>query len=118
MQGLHGERRGKPYAGNPHVRFDEGLLARACLHGGPGSTQLRSGEPSRQRDSEGDKNALEANGLAMSLPEVGKINVGHDSPAGPGSPTRGLCAVGWGCAYLQRRIAGSLLLNTSELRCD
>jgi hypothetical protein len=22
---------GKPYAGNPHVRFDEGLLVRACL---------------------------------------------------------------------------------------
>src|SRR5436189_6217731 len=29
IQGLHGEHRGKPYAGNPHVRFDEGLLARA-----------------------------------------------------------------------------------------
>jgi hypothetical protein len=28
IQGLHGEHRGKPYAGNPHVRFDEGLLAR------------------------------------------------------------------------------------------
>src|SRR6266851_4833572 len=29
IQGLHGEHRGKPYAGNPHVRFDEGLLVRA-----------------------------------------------------------------------------------------
>ena len=37
-QGPPGERRGKPYAGNPHVRFDEGLLARRVSHGGPGST--------------------------------------------------------------------------------
>jgi hypothetical protein len=28
-QGLLDEHRGKPYAGNPHVRFDEGLLVRA-----------------------------------------------------------------------------------------
>ena len=36
IQGLHGERRGKPYAGNPHVRFDEGLLARASCTAGWG----------------------------------------------------------------------------------
>ena len=36
IQGLHGERRGKPYAGNPHVRFDEGPLARACRTAGWG----------------------------------------------------------------------------------
>lgn len=27
---------GKPYAGNPHVRFDEGLLARALRTAGRG----------------------------------------------------------------------------------
>ena len=35
-QGVHGERRGKPYAGNPHVRFDEGPLARASRTAGWG----------------------------------------------------------------------------------
>jgi hypothetical protein len=64
---------------------------------------LSSGEPSRRRDSEGNKNALEANRLAMSSPEAGKINVGHDSPAGS--------------AFLPRRLEGSRLLNISELRC-
>jgi hypothetical protein len=34
--GLHGERQGKPYAGNPHVRFDERLLARAFCTAGWG----------------------------------------------------------------------------------
>ena len=37
------------------------------------SLGVSSGEPSRLRDSEGNKNALEANGLAMSFAEVGKI---------------------------------------------
>ena len=33
---LHGEPQGKPYAGNPHVRFDERLLARASRTAGWG----------------------------------------------------------------------------------
>jgi hypothetical protein len=36
LQGVQRERRGKPYAGNPHVRFDEGLLARALRTAGWG----------------------------------------------------------------------------------
>ena len=63
---------------------------------------LSSGEPSRRRDTEGNKNALEANWVAMSLGEAGKINVGHQSSAGS--------------TFLPRRIAGSRLLDTSELR--
>ena len=39
MQGLPDEPHGKPYAGNPHVRVDERLLARASSHGGLGSTR-------------------------------------------------------------------------------
>src|SRR5687767_9852195 len=35
-QGAQRERRGKPYAGNPHVRFEEGLLARALRTAGWG----------------------------------------------------------------------------------
>ena len=33
---------------------------------------MSSGEPSRRCDSEGDKNALEANGLAMSYKRPGR----------------------------------------------
>ena len=50
MQGLPDEPHGKPYAGNPHVRFDERLLARASSHGGLGSTRPKSvsKKPSRK----------------------------------------------------------------------
>jgi hypothetical protein len=53
---------------------------------------LSSREPSSRHDSEGDKNALQAYGLAMSLPRAGKMNVRHGSAAGS--------------AFLPRRIAG------------
>jgi hypothetical protein len=33
----------KPYAGNPHVRFDEGLLARASCTAGWGLLDRRGG---------------------------------------------------------------------------
>ena len=42
-QGARGEHRGKPYAGNPHVRFEGGPLARASRTAKLGSTQQASG---------------------------------------------------------------------------
>jgi hypothetical protein len=44
MRGARGERRGKPDAGNPPVRFGEGPLARTCSHGGLGSTRQAQAE--------------------------------------------------------------------------
>ena len=58
IQGLHGELRGKPYAGNPHVRFDEALLARACLR--------RAGAYStRSADSLRNLTGIEIKGLVL-----------------------------------------------------
>src|SRR5687767_4301257 len=54
-QGTQGERRGKPYAGEPHVRFEEGAAGPCASHGGLGSTQPNRGAT----DADGGGEVLE-----------------------------------------------------------
>jgi hypothetical protein len=45
---------GKPYAGNPHVRFDEGLLARALRTAGWGLLHHQESGETKQREASCD----------------------------------------------------------------